>query len=52
MAMKMAEKVLGIPHIIDADDLIAEGCDEKVVLAYLGFFKDKVTSQFSYLVLI
>lgn len=38
----MAEKVLGIPHIIDPEDLVTEKCDEKVVLAYLGFFKDKV----------
>lgn len=40
--MKVAEKVLGIPHILDAEDLIGDKCDEKAVLAYLGFFKDKV----------
>lgn len=42
VAIKAAEKILGIPHIIDAEDIINDKCDEKVALAYLGFFKDKV----------
>lgn len=42
LAMNAAEIFLKIPKILDPEDFVSEHRDEKSVLAYLSYFKDKV----------
>lgn len=43
MVMEVAEVFLGVPRILDATDLVTtEVIDEKITIAYLSFFKEKV----------
>jgi len=40
--MEAAEVFLGIPHILDAKDLVSDKVDEKATMSYLSYFKDMV----------
>jgi hypothetical protein len=40
--MEYAEKYLGIPRVCDVEDLIGPGRDEKIIMTYVSFFRDKV----------
>eukprot|EP01126_Amoeba_proteus_P016162 TRINITY_DN17424_c0_g1_i1.p1 TRINITY_DN17424_c0_g1~~TRINITY_DN17424_c0_g1_i1.p1 ORF type:complete len:232 (-),score=54.75 TRINITY_DN17424_c0_g1_i1:2-697(-) len=41
LVMSISELLLDIPHVVDAEDLIGSDKDERIVLAYLSYYKKK-----------